>query len=388
MRCCTSRGGCWSGPRTSATSCGWWRAGSPTSGPPARAMPRTVTGWALPGLVDAHCHVGPRRARRGGRPPPARSRRSPTATRAPCCSGTPGRPPTPAGSTTARTCRGSSGPAATSPAPAATSATTRTRSSPRTWSPTSRQEARRGDGWVKLVGDWIDRDTGDLGACWPAGRARGGHRRGPPAGRPGHRALLRGGLARRRSSRPASTASSTPPGSPRRPSRCSPSAASPSCPTLVNIATFPRLADGGEAKFPRWAAHMRRLHARRYDTVRAAYDAGRPRLRRHGRGRRARRTGWSPTEVAELVTAGLPAAGGPLRDHLGRPGLAGPPRADRGRPRRPGGLRAATRARTCGCWPRPGGWCCAGRSWASARAGPPRPTAGRPRRPRAGGRVA
>ncbi len=30
------------------------------------------------------------------------------------------------------------------------------------------QEARRSDGWVKLVGDWIDRDAGDLTPCWPA----------------------------------------------------------------------------------------------------------------------------------------------------------------------------------------------------------------------------
>jgi len=29
------------------------------------------------------------------------------------------------------------------------------------------REAARGDGWVKLVGDWIDRDTGDLSPCWP-----------------------------------------------------------------------------------------------------------------------------------------------------------------------------------------------------------------------------
>lgn len=29
------------------------------------------------------------------------------------------------------------------------------------------REARRGDGWVKLVGDWIDREAGDLTACWP-----------------------------------------------------------------------------------------------------------------------------------------------------------------------------------------------------------------------------
>ena len=31
-----------------------------------------------------------------------------------------------------------------------------------------RVQARRGDGWVKLVGDWIDRDDGDLAPEWPA----------------------------------------------------------------------------------------------------------------------------------------------------------------------------------------------------------------------------
>ena len=30
-----------------------------------------------------------------------------------------------------------------------------------------RVEARAGDGWVKLVGDWIDREVGDLAPCWP-----------------------------------------------------------------------------------------------------------------------------------------------------------------------------------------------------------------------------
>ena len=29
-------------------------------------------------------------------------------------------------------------------------------------------QARRGDGWVKLVGDWIDRGEGDLAPEWPA----------------------------------------------------------------------------------------------------------------------------------------------------------------------------------------------------------------------------
>src|SRR4029453_10102838 len=32
-----------------------------------------------------------------------------------------------------------------------------------------RQEAHRGDGWVKLVGDWIDRETGDLSPSFPRG---------------------------------------------------------------------------------------------------------------------------------------------------------------------------------------------------------------------------
>ncbi|MGV0797405.1 amidohydrolase family protein, partial [Mycolicibacterium elephantis] len=31
------------------------------------------------------------------------------------------------------------------------------------------QEARFGDGWVKLVGDWIDRDVGDLAPLWSDG---------------------------------------------------------------------------------------------------------------------------------------------------------------------------------------------------------------------------
>ncbi|HSU11308.1 MAG TPA: amidohydrolase family protein, partial [Pseudonocardia sp.] len=30
-----------------------------------------------------------------------------------------------------------------------------------------RQQARDGDGWVKLIGDWIDREVGDLAPVWP-----------------------------------------------------------------------------------------------------------------------------------------------------------------------------------------------------------------------------
>jgi hypothetical protein len=35
------------------------------------------------------------------------------------------------------------------------------------------RQAARGDGWVKLVGDWIDRDVGDLTPLWPTEVAKG-----------------------------------------------------------------------------------------------------------------------------------------------------------------------------------------------------------------------
>src|SRR3954452_22320351 len=35
------------------------------------------------------------------------------------------------------------------------------------------QEAQRGDGWVKLVGDWIDRDVADLARGWRLAASRG-----------------------------------------------------------------------------------------------------------------------------------------------------------------------------------------------------------------------
>ncbi len=47
-------------------------------------------------------------------------------------------------------------------------------------------------------------------------------------------------------------------------------------PTLINIANFPSFADAGEAKFPAYAAQMRRLHAGVTDMVASAYEAGVP----------------------------------------------------------------------------------------------------------------
>jgi imidazolonepropionase-like amidohydrolase len=76
-------------------------------------------------------------------------------------------------------------------------------------------------------------------------------------------------------------------------------------PTLVNIATFPGIAERGEAKFPAYAAHMRALHARRRDTVRAAFEAGVPVFVGTDAGS-VLPHGLVVDEVLELVAAGLP----------------------------------------------------------------------------------
>ncbi|MFJ9561965.1 amidohydrolase family protein [Streptomyces fuscichromogenes] len=187
------------------------------------------------------------------------------------------------------------------------------------------QEARRGDGWVKLVGDWIDRDLGDLAPSWPRDAVEAAiaeaHRLGArvtahcfaenslqdlvEAGIDciEHATGLTDDLIPLFASRGVAIV-----------------------PTLVNIATFPQLAAGGESKFPRWSAHMRRLHERRYDTVRSAYDAGIPVYVGTDAGGSLAH-GLVVGEVAELVTAGIPpldalaATSWAARAWLGRPGL-------------------------------------------------------------------
>ncbi|WP_436787440.1 amidohydrolase family protein [Yinghuangia sp. YIM S10712] len=187
------------------------------------------------------------------------------------------------------------------------------------------QEARRGDGWVKLVGDWIDRDRGDLAPCWPPGALReaitAAHEAGarvtahcfseeslPDLIAAGidcieHATGLTEAMIPEFAARGVAIV-----------------------PTLVNIATFPGIADGAAEKFPAYAAHMRALHARRYETVRAAYDAG---IAIHA-GTDAGGSlahGLVGSEVVELVRAGLPttaalsAATWSARRWLGRPGM-------------------------------------------------------------------
>ncbi|MET8676233.1 amidohydrolase family protein [Streptomyces sp. NPDC004647] len=187
------------------------------------------------------------------------------------------------------------------------------------------QEARRGDGWVKLVGDWIDRGTGDLSACWPRGAVEAAiaeaHRLGARVtahcfAEESLTDLVEAGIDCIEHAT-GLTEETIPLFAER---------GVAIVPTLVNIATFPRLAVGGEARYPRWADHMRRLHARRYDTVRAAYDAGIPVYVGTDAGGSLAH-GLVGAEVAELVKAGIPAVAAlsatawGAREWLGRPGL-------------------------------------------------------------------
>ncbi|MEU6244710.1 amidohydrolase family protein [Streptomyces sp. NPDC047024] len=284
----------------------------------------TVSGWALPGLVDAHCHVGlgaegPVDAETAEKQ--ALTDRE-TGTLLIRDAGSPSdtrwideRDDLPkiirAGRHIARTRRYIRGYAH--------------EIEPEDLVAYVRQEARRGDGWVKLVGDWIDRDLGDLAPCWPREAVAAGiaeaHRQGARVtahcfAESSLRDLVESGID------------------------CVEHATGLTpdliplfvehgvaiVPTLVNIATFPRLAAGGDTKFPRWSAHMRRLHERRYDTVRDAYDAGIAVYVGTDAGGSLPH-GLVAAEVEELVTAGIPplaalsATSWGARAWLGRPGL-------------------------------------------------------------------
>ncbi|MCX4663058.1 amidohydrolase family protein [Streptomyces uncialis] len=284
----------------------------------------TVRGWALPGLVDAHCHVG---LDAHGPVPAATAEKQALTDRA-------------AG---ALLIRDAGSPSDTrwiddrEDLPRIIRAgrhIARTRRYIRNYAHEIEpadlvayvaQEARRGDGWVKLVGDWIDRDAGDLTACWPRDAVRAAiaeaHRLGARVtahcfAEDALRDLVEAGIDCVEHAT-GLTEDTVPLFAER---------GVAIVPTLVNIATFPRLADGGESKFPRWSAHMRRLHARRYDTVRAAYDAGVPVFVGTDAGGSLPH-GLVADEVAELVTAGIPpvealsATTWGARRWLGRPGL-------------------------------------------------------------------
>jgi imidazolonepropionase-like amidohydrolase len=290
----------------------------------ADAAAETVAGWVLPGLVDAHCHIG---LDAHGAVDEATSEQQALADRA-------------AG---ALLLRDAGSPADTRWVDERADLPRLVRAGRHLARPTRyirnfaheiepdqlaayvALEARRGDGWVKLVGDWIDRDAGDLTPCWPrwaleqamaAAHENGARVTAHCFGEECLRDLVEAGIDCIEHG--TGLTEDTIPLLAERGVAV--------VPTLVNIASFPSIADAGEARYPAYARHMRELHQRRYATVAAARDAGVPVFVGTDAGGSLPH-GLVAAEVAELVTAGLTpsealaAACWSARTWLGRPAL-------------------------------------------------------------------
>ena len=188
-------------------------------------------------------------------------------------------------------------------------------------------EARRSDGWVKLVGDWIDRDVGDLAPCWPrsaldaaieTAHALGARVTAHVFGEDALPDLLGAGidciehgtgltddLIASMAERGVALV-----------------------PTAKQLLNFPKYAAAGEERFPAYGRHMRELFERRGHTVSAAYDAGVPIYAGTDAGG-VLPHGLIAAEVAELAALGLStrdalgAASWRARDWLGRPSRLG-----------------------------------------------------------------
>jgi imidazolonepropionase-like amidohydrolase len=186
------------------------------------------------------------------------------------------------------------------------------------------EQAKRGDGWIKLVGDWIDRKIGDLAPLWSddvlavaidAAHAHGARVTAHVFSEDALPGLIRAGIdciehgtgltdntiALMLEHKTALV------------------------PTLINVENFPGIADAA-SRYPTYAAHMRDLYDRCYPRTAAAREAGVPVYAgtdagstvAHGRiadeVEALKAIGMSPTEA-------LGAACWDARRWLGRPGL-------------------------------------------------------------------
>lgn len=186
-------------------------------------------------------------------------------------------------------------------------------------------QAKAGTGWVKLVGDWIDRSVGDLAPSWDPGTmaaaVEAAHAAGARAAvhtfsEEGVAQMVRAGvdsvehgtglsldlideMARRGTAL---------------------------VPTMINIRTFGGIADQARAKFPGYADHMIALRDRFPGVVRAAHEAGVPIYLGTDAGGSIRH-GLAAEEMLLLHEAGIPAvdvlaaASWKAREWLGFAGL-------------------------------------------------------------------
>ncbi len=188
-----------------------------------------------------------------------------------------------------------------------------------------RAEARAGDGWVKLVGDWIDREVGDLAPCWPvdvlteaiaAAHDEGARVTAHCFGEQSLRDFAAAGtdcIEHATGLQDDTIASFAAQGI-------------TIVPTLVNIETFPSIAAPAQEKFPDYHRHMLELHERRFATIAAAHEAGIAVMVGTDAGGSLPH-GLVAQEMELLTRAGmthteaLAAATWGARDWLGRPGI-------------------------------------------------------------------
>jgi imidazolonepropionase-like amidohydrolase len=140
---------------------------------------------------------------------------------------------------------------------------------------TMKEQAAAGNGWVKLVGDWIDRDVGDLAPAWnidamavavSAAHAAGARVAVHTFSEEAVAAMVRAGvdsvehgtgLAMDDIAEMARRGTAL-------------------VPTMINIETFDDIANQAAGKFPGYADHMRRLKRSFPAVVAAAHEAGVP----------------------------------------------------------------------------------------------------------------
>lgn len=186
------------------------------------------------------------------------------------------------------------------------------------------EQARWGDGWVKLVGDWIDRGVGDLAPLWSddvlveaiaAAHANGARVTAHVFGEDALPGLINAGIDCIEHGTGITDDTI----------ELMLEHGTALVPTLINIDNFPGIAEAA-GKYPTYAKHMRDLYASCRQRVGAAHDAGVPiyagtdagGMVAHGRiGDEIdalKGVGMSPTEA-------LGAASWDARAWLGRPAL-------------------------------------------------------------------
>lgn len=138
-----------------------------------------------------------------------------------------------------------------------------------------RKQAAAGSGWVKLVGDWIDRSLGDLAPSWDSAQMASAVATAHAAGarvaahvfaEESVAALVRAGIDSVEHGTGLSDDDIA----------LMADQGTALVPTLLNVRTFGRIAAQAEAKFPTYAAHMLALRDRLPGVVRKAHEAGVP----------------------------------------------------------------------------------------------------------------